>query len=59
MSSAATRLRLRRLATPATARAGIAVLGLLAGGVCHLAGAGSAGDVLWQITIVVTLVPVT
>src|SRR5215470_8901063 len=37
----------------------LAVLGLLAGGVCHLAGAGGAGDVLWQITIVVTLVPVT
>jgi cation transport ATPase len=59
MTSAATRSLLRRLATPAAARAGIAVSGLLAGGVCHLAGAGGAGDVLWQITIVVTLVPVT
>jgi heavy metal translocating P-type ATPase len=45
--------------TPALARAGIAVLGVLAGGVCHLAGAGGAGDVLWQLTIVVTVVPVT
>src|SRR5262245_32388188 len=59
MTSAAPRSLLRRLATPAAARAGIAVSGLLAGGVCHLAGAGDAGDVLWQITIVVTLVPVT
>jgi heavy metal translocating P-type ATPase len=50
---------LRRLGTPAAARAGIAVLGLLAGGVCHLAGAAEAGDVLWQVTIVVTVVPVT
>jgi heavy metal translocating P-type ATPase len=45
--------------TPALARAGVAVLGVLAGGVCHLAGAGGAGDVLWQLTIVVTVVPVT
>jgi heavy metal translocating P-type ATPase len=59
MTSAATRSLLRRLATPAVARAGIAVLGLVAGGVCHLAGAGGAGDVVWQLTIVVTLVPVT
>jgi heavy metal translocating P-type ATPase len=49
----------RRFATPAAGRASIAVLGLLAGGVCHLAGAGGAGDVLWQVTIVVTLVPLT
>jgi len=47
------------LGTPATVRAGIAVLGLLAGGVCHLAGAAEAGDVLWQVTIVVTVVPLT
>jgi heavy metal translocating P-type ATPase len=59
MTSAAPRSLLRRLATPAAARAGIAVSGLLVGGVCHLAGAAGAGDVLWQITIVVTLVPVT
>jgi heavy metal translocating P-type ATPase len=45
--------------TPAVARAGTAVLGVLTGGVCHLAGAGGAGDVLGQVTIVVTVVPVT
>ena len=45
--------------TPAAARAGIAVLGLLAGGVCHLVGAAAAGNVLWQVTIVVTVMPVT
>jgi hypothetical protein len=50
---------LRRSMTRAAAQAAIAVLGLLAGGVCHLAGAAGAGDVLWQITIVVTVVPVT
>jgi heavy metal translocating P-type ATPase len=49
----------RRWVTPALARAGAAVAGLLAGGVCHLAGAADAGDVLWRVTIVVTLVPVT
>ncbi len=59
MTPAAIWSRLRRLVTPAAARAGIAVLGLLAGGVCHLAGAGGAGDVLWQVTIVVTVLPVT
>jgi cation transport ATPase len=47
------------LATPAAARAGIAVLGLFVGGVCHLVGAAGAGDVVWQVTIVLTLVPVT
>jgi heavy metal translocating P-type ATPase len=45
--------------TRAAAQAAIAVAGVLAGGVCHLAGAPGAGDVLWQATIVVTLVPVT
>src|SRR6185295_13094657 len=50
---------LRRSMTPAAAQAAIALLGLLAGGVCHLAGAAGAGDVLWQVTIVVTVVPVT
>ena len=49
----------RGFLTPAAARAGVAVLGLLAGGVCHLAGAAGVGDVLWQVTIVVTVVPVT
>jgi heavy metal translocating P-type ATPase len=43
----------------AVTRAGTAVVGLLAGGVCHLAGAPDAGDILWQLTIVVTVVPVT
>ena len=50
---------LRRSMTRAGAQAAVAVLGLLAGGVCHLAGAADAGDVLWQVTIVVTVVPVT
>jgi cation transport ATPase len=56
---AAIRVLLRRWVTPAAALAWIAVLGLLAGGVCHLAGASGTGDVVWQVTIVVTLVPVT
>jgi heavy metal translocating P-type ATPase len=43
----------------AVTRAGLAVVGLLAGGVCHLAGAPATGDILWRITIVVTVVPVT
>jgi heavy metal translocating P-type ATPase len=51
--------QLRASISRAAAQAAVAVLGLLAGGVCHLAGAGSAGDVVWQVTIVVTLVPVT
>ena len=59
MTPATTWSLLRRLATPAAARAGIAVLGLFAGGVCHLLGAAGAGDVLWQITIVLTVAPVT
>jgi heavy metal translocating P-type ATPase len=50
---------LRRSMTRAAAQATIAVVGLLAGGVCHLSGAPGAGDVLWQATIVVTVVPVT
>jgi heavy metal translocating P-type ATPase len=37
----------------------IALAGLIAGGVCHLAGAAEAGDLLWQLTIVATVVPVT
>jgi cation transport ATPase len=45
--------------TRAAAQVALAVLGLLAGGVCHLAGVAGAGDVLWQATIVVTVVPVT
>jgi heavy metal translocating P-type ATPase len=50
---------LRRSVTRAAAQAALAVSGLLAGGVCHLAGAAGAGDVLWQATVVVTVVPVT
>ena len=58
VTAVATRSLLRRLATPAAARASIAVLGLFAGGVCHLAGAADAGDLVWQVTIVLTVVPV-
>ncbi|MFL6111711.1 MAG: heavy metal translocating P-type ATPase, partial [Catenulispora sp.] len=50
---------LRRSMTRTAAQAAIAVSGLLAGGVCHLAGAAGAGDVLWQLTILVTVLPVT
>jgi heavy metal translocating P-type ATPase len=57
--SASFRLLMRQLATPSAVRAGIAVLGLLVGGVCHLAGAPHAGDLVWGIGIVATLVPVT
>ncbi|MBS1868818.1 MAG: heavy metal translocating P-type ATPase [Actinobacteria bacterium] len=46
-------LRVRTLA------AAVALLGTLAGGVCHLAGAPAAGDALWVATIAGTLVPVT
>ena len=36
-----------------------ALLGTLAGGACHLAGAPSAGDALWIATIAGTLIPVS
>ncbi len=39
--------------------AGAALTGTLAGGVCHLAGAGTVGDWLWAVTIVGLLVPLT
>ena len=45
--------RMRTLATAA------ALLGTLAGGICHLAGAPSAGDALWVAVIVGTLLPTT
>ena len=38
--------------------AAVALLGTLAGGICHLAGAPSAGDALWIAVIAGTLVPV-
>ena len=50
---------LRRSMTRTAAQAVIAVSGLFAGGICHLAGAAGAGDVLWQVTILVTVLPVT
>jgi heavy metal translocating P-type ATPase len=50
---------MRRLATPSAVQAGIALLGLVAGGVCHLAGAPHAGDLVWAVVIVATLVPLT
>jgi heavy metal translocating P-type ATPase len=59
VTPAAIRSLARRLTTPAAAHAGVAVLGSLAGGVCHLAGDSQAGDVVWRVTIVVTLVPLT
>lgn len=39
--------------------AAAALVGTLAGGVCHLAGAPTAGDWLWRLTIVALLVPLT
>jgi heavy metal translocating P-type ATPase len=54
---AGTRSRLRRLATPAAARAAIALVGAVAGGVCHLTGSPDAGDIIWQVAIVVTVLP--
>ena len=54
---AGTRSLLQRLATPAAARATIALVGAVAGGVCHLAGSPDAGDIVWQVTIVVTALP--
>jgi heavy metal translocating P-type ATPase len=42
-----------------TLAAAAALLGTLAGGLCHLLGAPSAGDALWIATIAGTLVPVT
>ncbi|MFL5818334.1 MAG: heavy metal translocating P-type ATPase [Conexibacter sp.] len=45
--------RLRTLAAAA------ALLGTLAGGVCHLAGATAVGDALWIATIAGTLIPVS
>jgi heavy metal translocating P-type ATPase len=42
-----------------TLAAAAALLGTLAGGVCHLAGAPSAGDALWIATIAGTLIPVS
>jgi heavy metal translocating P-type ATPase len=32
-------------------------VGAVAGGVCHLAGSPDAGDIVWQVTIVVTALP--
>ncbi|HKE78157.1 MAG TPA: heavy metal translocating P-type ATPase [Solirubrobacteraceae bacterium] len=57
MTLAGTRSLLQRLATPAAARATIALVGAVAGGVCHLAGSPDAGDIVWQVTIVVTALP--
>jgi heavy metal translocating P-type ATPase len=54
---AGTRSLLRRLATPAAARAAIALAGAIAGGVCHLTGSPDAGDIIWQVAIVVTVLP--
>jgi heavy metal translocating P-type ATPase len=51
------RLRLRRNARPLVALA--ALLGTLAGGACHLLGAGPAGDAIWTVTIAGTLIPVS
>jgi heavy metal translocating P-type ATPase len=59
VTAAATPSLTRRLATPAALRAFVAVSGLAAGGICHLAGASGAGDLLWRLAIVATLVPVT
>src|SRR5690349_8949563 len=42
-----------------TLAAAAALIGTLAGGVCHLAGAPSAGDALWIATIAGTLIPVS
>ncbi len=36
-----------------------ALAGTLAGGACHLAGAPAAGDWLWRVTLVATIVPLT
>ncbi|HKG03177.1 MAG TPA: heavy metal translocating P-type ATPase [Conexibacter sp.] len=47
----------RRHARTLTAAA--ALIGTLAGGVCHLAGAPSVGDALWIATIAGTLIPVS
>jgi heavy metal translocating P-type ATPase len=51
------RTRLGMVVTPLTAVAALA--GTLAGGACHLLGAPGAGDVLWTVTIVATLIPLT
>ncbi|MBB4664904.1 heavy metal translocating P-type ATPase [Conexibacter arvalis] len=48
----------RRIAPNRTLLAAIAVLlGTLAGGACHLLGAPRAGDAIWTVTLLATIVP--
>ena len=39
--------------------AALALCGTIAGGVCQLLGASGTGDVVWQLTLVATLIPLT
>jgi heavy metal translocating P-type ATPase len=48
----------RRLTPSAEWAVAGTLLGALAGGLCHLLGAGGVGDMVWRVTIVATVVPV-
>ncbi len=58
MSLARIAAEVRRVLTPVLALAVAVVLGAIAGGLCHLLDAPAAGDAVWRVTIVATIVPV-